>query len=389
MQLENQAAESGLSSDNAGGEISTSVTQSEGLSLADSLSKAADSFRTKDPSPRPASRENGQSDTAFETSETQARSPVSNDGSQEEAATSILEAPKHWPQKRRDAFGRFVANQDAQKEWLEHTKELEGEFTRKSQEHADTRKFADGVRELFAPEQRSYMQSNNMTELDAIRHWVTLDQAARRDPAGYAKWFMQQAGLSPQQLFPELGQAKPQAQPEGEAQWVDPDVIKLREELSSLRSEHQALQNHLRQDYAQRQQSDVNARRNALQDTVDAFTAMTDESGNPAHPHYAALEQRMIWELTNNPQFAGKPISTDTLKTVYDIAAWADPTTRQALREAEQAAAQAEAQKRQAAQKAAAAQTLKPKMNSVAGARQAGPTDLMSLIKDAASRAKG
>lgn len=388
MDLENQAAESGLDTGNAGGEVRNETPREAGLSLKDSLSKAAAKFQDGTPADRSAKQEAGETDHAFETNGTQARSLQGEAGSQEEAAPSILEAPKHWPQKRRDAFQRYAtANPDFVRDWLDHTKELEGEFTRKSQEHAEHRKFAETVRELFAPEQRQVMQQNGVSEVDAIKWLTQLDGYARRDPAGYAKWFMQQAGLTPQQLFPEFGQATAQngqGDP-ADADWQDPDVIKLREELGSLKAQQSQYQAWIQQqETAQRHE-----RQQTINRTIQQFVESKDESGSPLYPHFAEVEDRMAWELNNNPELQSLPIGVEKLKAAYDLAVWANPTTRQAMLDAQLSAQQQEAQRRQAAERAKAAQTLKPKVASNAGAQKAPPTDLKSLIRDAASRAQG
>lgn len=384
MDLDNQAAESGLDSGNAGGEMRTvEAPRSQGISLKDSIAKAASSVRERAPLNGSAKPQAGEENTAFETSETLARALSPDAGTQEEVAPSIPEAPKHWPQKRRDAFGRFVAEKpDLAKEWLEHTKELEGEFTRKSQEHAEHRKFADTVRELFAPEQRALLQQTGANEIQAIQWWSKLDQFSRQDPAGYAKWFMQQAGLTPQQLFPEIGQV--QAQQPAEQEWVDPEIIKLREELGSLRSQQQQYQAWIQQqEHARMAQS-----QQATQTLIQEFSSSVDEAGTPLYPHFETLKHEMAYEM-NKPDLARMPDSLEKLKLAYDRAVYANPQTRQEMLERQQAAQQAELAKRQAAEKARAAQTLKPKINSAAGAGKVPPSDLKSLIRDAASRARG
>lgn len=393
MDLDNQAAESGLDSGNAGGDMGNVSTPAAptGLSLKDSLAKAATSVRERAETPSPAREEQPAPKTAFEPKPgTSPSSPPVQPSQPGEPASSILEAPKHWPQQRREAFAKYAqANPEFARDWLDHTKQLEGEFTRKAQEHADTRKFADSVRELFTPEHRSVMQANNINEAAAIKWLLDVDGYARKDPAGYAKWFMQQAGLTPQQLFPEFGQGQTQ---QADAEWIDPEITKTREELGSLKSTIGQLQS-----YIQQLESGRKAEANSANERIiQQFAEAKDAAGNLLHPHFGELEDRMAWELQNNPELLEMAPGPDKLKAAYDIAVWANPTTRQAMLEAEKAAlAQsqaleaAEAQKRQAAERARSAQTIKPKVASVAGASPVKPTDLKSLIKDAASRARG
>jgi hypothetical protein len=393
MDLDNQAADSGLASGNAGGETRIETTPQaapSGLSLKDSLANAATKVRERTENASPAREAASGTPTALETKPTQPRSPQDQAGSQESPASDILEAPKHWPQKRRDAFGRFMSQPDLQREWLEHTKELEGEFTRKSQEQAEARKFADSVRELFAPHHRQQMQASGMDERGAINHLLSLHDYAAKDPAGYAKWFMQQAGIQPQQLFPEIGQAQPQSPGNpAEAEWVDPEIIKLREELGALKA---AQQQQLQQQQAYLR-SQEEARRTQVQTTIgseiERFSTAKDETGNPLHPYFAEVEERMAWEFETNPELKNKPVTQEALKHAYEVAVWANPTTRQTMLEAQKAAEQGELARRQAAEKARAAQTLKPKLGSSAGVTKVPPSDLRSLVRDAASRAKG
>jgi hypothetical protein len=123
--------------------------------------------------------------------------------------------------------------------------------------------------------------------------------------------------------------------------------------------------------------------------TIQQFAESKDEAGNPQHPYFQQVEDAMAWILQNDPEVKAIASGPEMLKAAYDRAVWANPTTRQSLIEAQTAAAQAEANKRHAADKARAAQTLKPKIGSVAGAAKVPPQDLKGLIRDAASRARG
>lgn len=204
---------------------------------------------------------------------------------------------------------------------------------------------------------------------------------------------MQQSGLTPQQLFPELGQGSPQAQPaDGQGEWIDPEFVKLREEKNALSSRVEALVGELNQlkGWASSQQRE---RQTHVQQTIESaiqqFAGAASEDGQPLHPHFNAVEQRMVWEFQNNPNLVGKPVTQEALKTAYDAAVWADPETRNAMLEAQQAAQQQQIVASQAAAKAKAAATIKPKLGSVAGVKPVPPSDLKSLIRDAASRARG
>jgi hypothetical protein len=387
MDLDNHAAESGLDTGNAGGEVRNDAPREAGLSLRDTLTKAAASIRDRASDNGSANPASGDTNNAFEKSETQTRSLPDQAGSQEGAASPILEAPKHWPQKRRDAFGRFVGEKpDLAKEWLDHTKELEGEFTRKSQEHADHRKFADSVREHFTPEERERFKQNGSSEAQAVGWLTQMYRSAEADPAAYVQWFMQQKGLNPQQLFPNLGQGQPNGQGNSaQDEWTDPEVLKLREELGSLKSQYQQHQAYLQNQEATRRAES----QQTIGRTIQQFAEAADETGNPVHPHFQAVEERMAWELQNNPELMSLPLGVEKLKAAYDIAVWANPTTRQAMLDATRNAEMADAAKRQAADKARAAQTIKPRISSVGGAMTPGPEDLKSLIRNAAGRARG
>lgn len=392
MDLDNQAADSASDQGYAGGEtrIESSAPQAapeKALSLRDSLTKAAEKVTERTQNASPAREDKSGQPNAFEPAKkTQPNSLPLQAGSQESPASDILEAPKHWNQKWRDAFGRFTGQPDAQREWLSHAKEMETEFQRKAQEHAEIRKFADTVRESFAPEQRALLQQSGKTEVEAIKWLAQVDQYARQDPVGYAKWFMQQAGLTPQQLFPEIGQGAPGSNGNSaEAEWVDPEVIKLREELGSLRSQQQQYQAWIQQQEAAKRAEN----QNVIGRTIQQFAEATDEAGNQLYPHFTEVETRMAWELQNNPELQAMPLGVEKLKAAYDLAVWANPSTRQAMLDAQRNAEQAEVSKRQAADRARAAQTLKPKVASVAGASQVQPSDLRSLIRTAASRATG
>src|SRR5262245_3241718 len=124
-----------------------------------------------------------------------------------------IEAPNHWPAERKQAFAALNAHPDIQKAMLGMAKDLEGGFTRKSQEISDQAKFGDSCRGLFQGHHRQQFAQFGLDEVGAIRYLMQLQDFATRDPARYVQWAMQSFGLTPEHLGFPSRQPNQQQQP--------------------------------------------------------------------------------------------------------------------------------------------------------------------------------
>ena len=292
-----------------------------------------------------------------------------------------LEAPNHWTPERRKAFAEIMSRiPEPEKAAFADmaraiSKDLEGGFTRKSQELSDQSKFADSVRGLFADHQRQQLAQAGLDEVGGIRYLMQLQDYASRDPVNYIRWAMQNTGVTPEHLGFSTAPRQPQqtqqqtstGDPKLDALLVDPEVAKLRTEfgqftqpviaaIQQLYADRQA-ELSARQQYAQQQQ---HAGIQTLQRTWNDFRGAQDDHGQLKFPHADALQKQMGAIMETDPEIAAMPDSPAKLDAAYHAALWARPALRTGLLDQEKAAATAAAQRAAEAARAKTAAGARP-----------------------------
>lgn len=277
---------------------------------------------------------------------------------EEETTTDPLSAPKHWPEADKQAFAKLP--KEAQEIILRKSKDLEGGFTRKSQELSDKARFADSVRGLFDDQSRQQLQAAGVDEVGYVRYLHSLQQKATQDPIGYVKFAMQNLGVTPQHLgiTQTTPQPSPQATQDDELRQLlaDPKVAQLEARLASLDSIIQKEQQAKQQ--AQRTQH-VNAV-NQLQTTIRTVREALDEHGQLQYPHFDAVQKQMSALMENDPDLSAMPDTPEKLQKAYDMAVWARPDLRQTLIRAETTKEIQQANKKRDAQRAKSVTSVKP-----------------------------
>lgn len=263
-----------------------------------------------------------------------------------------FEAPKHWPEADRKAFAELPETGQALIKRL--SKDLEGGFTRKSQELGDKVRYADTVRGLIDDGTRQQMQASGVNEVQYFQYLDSLQKFASRDGPGYVKWAMRSLGVTPEQLGIH---APAQQQPAGSQHeqsiadlLVDPEVKQLKAELAALKGQQltpeavrQQTQEYLGQ-VAEQQQLRF------IRGTAQQFRGAQDDSGQLLYPHFDTVSRQMGALMDTDPELAAMPDGPEKMAKAYDMAVYARPDLRQSFIEAEtQKRLAAEERKREAA----------------------------------------
>lgn len=266
------------------------------------------------------------------------------------------EAPKHWATEDKAAFAALP--DDAKSVLLKLSKNLEGGFTRKSQELSDKSRFADELRGLFTEHDRAQMAQAQIDEKGVIAQLLQIQRFATERPKDYVKWAMQKFGVKPEDLgLPQAPSAKAPGQTDDiESLLRDPEVETLKAELASLKSTLSQREQMERQALQQQQTAVVQQ----LKSSITDFRAAQDEYGQLAHPHFDTVQRHMGALMDADPDIARMPDGPDKLKAAYDAAVWARPDLRASMLDAQERARTADEQKRQAAEKARRATSVKP-----------------------------
>jgi hypothetical protein len=363
MEVENEAV-SGQPSGNTGeaynsidDAISAAITASEAV-------KAPVSKVTTEEPETPSVEEKAGDTRDGEDAKPAVKDPAEAPGEEAKAPTTF-EAPKHWPEADRKAFAGLP--QDAQSIIKRLAKDLEGGFTRKSQELGDKARYAEAVRGLFDDTTRNQIQQSGINELQYIGWLNQCQQFATRDPPGYAKWVMQQLGVRPEDLGihapRQPDQPKP-AQPQDDmaALFQDPRLDPVLAELNQIKgklSEREQAEQHWRQqqELAARQE-DAN-RRAQIHQTIETARTALDDSGQLKFPHFDAV-RRVMAAMLDEPNIAQIQDPIARMEAAYKEAVWARPDLRTSFLDQEASKRAAAQIKAQEAQRARSVTSVKP-----------------------------
>jgi len=280
------------------------------------------------------------------------------DGQQSQPASKdSLDAPKHWPKDRRDQFAMLP--DEAKRIILERNKEANIAVTKAQQEAAQARRTHEAYSGLFTDDHKRQMREAGMDELGAVRYLVQQHDALNRDPVGFIKAVIANAGIKPEQLFgPQApGQQQPAEQPPAEADWEDPAVALIRKEVAKLQ-ERETARERAAEQHRQSEQQRFNR---WFAEQCDAFENAIGEDGNPKYPHLPAVINDVIRLVQSDPAAKSLLLSrpAEALEKAYNQALYLHPEIRQQLIDADLERRMSEREAQNAVKKAQAAATRK------------------------------
>lgn len=282
-----------------------------------------------------------------------------------------IEPPDRWSVADREAFKKIPA--DAQEFVMRRYREIEGDYTRKTQEIAAFRRDYEPVQQMMAPFEQQ-IRNAGFTPATLIQAWANIEQALTQGRGvAVVKDLVQNYRLDRAQLARELGLTAPAA---GVEQPPAPDGVapaQLPPEVTQTLQQLQARQTQFDQYLTTQQQARQREETNRVMGAITAFRDAKDPSGNLLHPHYDDLETDMIAYLQAARNMGQEP----GLDELYEKAVYANPSTREKVllsqRAAEEAqrTATAEKQRLEARAKAEKARRAGSSVTGAPGASQA------------------
>lgn len=186
----------------------------------------------------------------------------------------VQEAPEHWSQEDRTMFAKL--GDEAKEFLLRRHKQMEGDYTRKTQENAEAIKVGKLLDEAMDPAVKADLNRIGVDKEGYIRQMMQWHHMSVTDPVEFARNVVKQLRLDPAQVFGlKPGEKEPEKEP-------DPTTQRLAAVEQHLNSEQQARY------------------RKAVQETqarVDAFKDEKDDQGNLKHPHFEAV--RKVWHSSS------------------------------------------------------------------------------------------
>lgn len=201
-----------------------------------------------------------ESDAEPETGESEGDNDPDQEPDEEEQK---LEAPEHWAAKDKELFNK--QSKESQEFLLDRHKSMEGDYTRKSQEFAQERRQYDEIKNVLSPYEQEFAQAG-LDHVGAVRQLASWHNALKSGGKESVLQLAKMYGID-------------MAEPEGDQEYIDPQVKSVQQELALLKQEQ-----------ARNTQAAQQEKQKQLYDVIHAFESEKDESGALVHPHFETLK---------------------------------------------------------------------------------------------------
>lgn len=218
---------------------------------------------------------------------------------EEEKPLEAITPPQHWPKDFKKDFEKLPV--EAQHLLYDRHKELEGDYTKKTQGVAKYRKRQEAFDEILKPHMDDFSRAG-MDEVGAVRQLLAAHDYLRKDPKQAIQWLAKNYGVD----MSEVGMDT------AEDEYADPQVKALQQQVAQL----QGFLN-------QQQQTQMQSVQQDTQSMIDKFASAKDADGNPKYPHFEEVRDRMGVLIQGN--------QAQDLESAYEMAIYADPKLRQSL----------------------------------------------------------
>jgi hypothetical protein len=359
--------------------------------------KPAKAEKTEEPEPEAAKEEPEVKEPEEKTEGDKKPEPEKATAEKTEAdKAATKEPPANWPAADKVAFKALP--EPAQQFLLKRHKDMEADYTKKTQAISDLKKEYEPVDQLFAP-YKDTMRAKGFSPRTLIEAWANVEKELASGPERAVKivqGLVTGYKIPVEKIAAALGiKAAPAQQVEpgadGKLPAVDPAAAKIElppeivAELSEIKREIAATKGE-RVAVAQRQEFERGAK---IEQEIEDFKGAKDEKGNLLHPHFDEVYDHMV-ALAQAKVALKQPMPP--YKELYETAVWANPSTREQVRTAEQQAAdkkradEARA-KTAAAKRASASVTGAPGAGQAPSGRRGGELSLREQLLEAAEEA--
>lgn len=322
------------------------VEQAAPDDLRSMLSAAVEEQETATVSPQqaesPASERTRGLDGKFaakEATETPPEAVVKPEEAQPEVKPVATEPPANWSAADKAKFAALPP--DAKEIVAKRSREMEADYTRKTQDIAAFRKDFEPIKALFDPH-RDDLAKAGYTPTTLVQAWYNVErelQAGRG--VGIVKSLVDGYKLDRGEVAKALGLVAPSAAP-GTVTPPAPDGAAPIQLPPDIAAKFHNYDQFIAQQQHERQQQAAVAQReaeNRVINTIDQFKGAKDPAGSLLHPHFEEVEEHMA-RLAIAHRTAGEAIPP--MDILYEQAVWANPSTRAKAMEATRAAEQAQ-----------------------------------------------
>jgi hypothetical protein len=247
----------------------------------------------------PQETEEVEEEATEETEEEVAETEVEEKAEEEEKPLEAITPPQHWPKDFKESFEKLPV--EAQHLLYDRHKELEGDYTKKTQGVAKYRKRQEALDEIMKPYLADFQRAG-MDEIGAVRQLFAAHDYLRKDPKQAIQWLAKNYGVDMSEVGIDTA----------EDEYADPQVKALQQQVAQL----QGFLN-------QQQQTQMQSVQQDTQSMIDKFASAKDANGNLKYPHFEEVRDRMGVLIQGN--------QAQDLESAYEMAIYADPKLRQSL----------------------------------------------------------
>lgn len=195
-----------------------------------------------------------------ETAETSAEN-TDDEVSVESEENQVATAPQSMSAKDREAF--YTLPPESQKWISDRVKEQESDYTKKTMEVAEQRKFYEKLEQAIAPRRQQFAM-NGMDDSTAITQLFALSDYAEKDPVNFARYLLNNRGIPLSALTDNAGVTP-----------GDPQIAEMQQRLTGF-------ENHI----AQQNQQQLAEQNQVVSNVIEGFATK--------HPFYSELENEMV-----------------------------------------------------------------------------------------------
>jgi hypothetical protein len=208
-----------------------------------------------------------------------------------------VQAPQHWSEADRNTFAKL--NPEGQAFLLRRHKEMEADYTRKTQENAEAVKIGSTAMRNIDPAIQAEIREAGITADKFVENLIGFHRLSSSNPIAFIQQVTEALGVDPAKAFPSLTP--------GAATAPDDPIAKRL----------QTLEGFVTNEVRTREQN----LRTSAQQTIEQFSAEKSETGEPLRPHFERVRGVMARLMSVDPDM--------DLNTAYDVAVFRDPEIRQ------------------------------------------------------------
>jgi len=249
-----------------GAEIDTEPAEQ---SIGDFIGEQFDAAEASSIEPEPAEETRDRAEESVpqdETAETSAENvddstETDDEISAESEEDQVTTAPQSMSAKDRETF--YTLPPESQKWISDRVKEQESDYTKKTMEVAEQRKFYEKLEQAIAPRRQQFAM-NGMDDSTAITQLFALSDYAENDPVNFVRYLLNNRGIPLSALTDNAG-----------VETGDPQIAQMQQRLTGF-------ENHI----AQQNEQHLAEQNQVVSNVIEGFASN--------HPFYSELENEMV-----------------------------------------------------------------------------------------------